>query len=365
MATTYWIGLDVHKRTIVTAVVDGDGKRAGGATLKPSRAELLEWIGRWAETGEVRIALESSGSSAWVTYTLLDAEYDVIAVHPGHVRAIAETKQKSDRLDAGKLAELHRLGALRGVRIPEEGERASRALSRQLRRLVGCRTRAKNTVTSVLTELNHVCRWTDTFGKSGRRWLAGLTLRPEYRRIIDQQLAQIDLLTRQVVSLEEELADGVESLPLYALARTVPGIGPQLGSVITLEFGDIRRFTSANAASSYSGLIPSTFQSGEKRRGGSITREGNPRLRWALVQAALQLVRLDPGAKAKYTRLRNRLKRHKARVAMARHLAAVLWHMAHTGEAYRRTPIPPETPKPKPKRKAAKARLRPAGSLKT
>ena len=349
MKTTYYIGLDVHKRTIVTAIIDRKGKHLGGETLEATRPVLLALISRWGKPEATRIALEASGSSAWVTYALLGAGYDVTAVHPRHVRAIAETKQKSDRLDAGKLAELLRLGALRGVKIPSEQERASRALVRQMRRLVTARTRAKNTVTSVATELGHVCPWTDAFGKSGRRWLAGLDLAPEYRLIVDQELEQIDLLTRQVAALEPQLAVAVQPNPLYALARTVPGVGPQLGAAIALEFGDLRRFRDAKAAASYSGLIPATFQSGESRRGGGITREGNPILRWALVQAAIQLVRLDPGAKERYVRLRNRIKRHKARVAIARHLAVVLWHMARTGEAYRRSADPP--PKPPARRK--------------
>jgi transposase len=349
MTADYFIGLDVHKKTIVAAIVDSKGERLEGATLGVSAAELLEWIEPWSAAGPVRIALEASGSSPWVTYALLGAGYDVTPVHARGVRMIAETKKKSDRLDAGKLAELLRLGALRGVHVPSVEDRASRALARQLRRLVGTRTRAKNTVTGVLTEHGHVCPWTDAFGKSGRRWIAGVNLMAEYRTIVNQELEQIDLVTRQIGELESRLAGAVETNPLYALARTIPGVGPQLGAVIALEFGELQRFDTAKAAASYSGLIPSTFQSGESRRGGGITREGNPKLRWALVQAALQLVRLDAGAKKRYEKLRDRIKRHKARVAMARHLAVVLWHMARTGEAYRtgKTPVKPPPREPK------------------
>jgi transposase len=342
MKTDYYVGLDIHKRTIVAAVVDRRGGLAGATTLKATRADLLEWITAWSKAGEVRIALEASGSSAWVTYALLENDCEVVPVHPRHVRAIAETKQKSDRLDARKLAELLRAGVLRPVNVPSQEERASRALVRQLRRVVSARTRAKNAVTSLLAELGHACPWTDAFGKSGRRWLMSLRLAAEHRLIVEQELAQIDLLRAQATELEGRLEGAVEGNALHALARTAPGVGPQLGAAIALEFGDIRRFKTAKAAASYSGLIPSTYQSGESRRGGRITREGNAVLRWALVQAALQLVRRDAGAKRRYTRLRNRLKKHKARIAMARHLAVVLWHMARTGEAYRREPEPEE-----------------------
>ena len=114
MTADYFIGLDVHKRSIVTSIVDRDGKPLGGATLKSTRAELLEWIEPWTVKGTVRIALESSGSSAWVTYALLGAEYDVTPVHPRHVRAIAETKQKSDRNRSGGGIPSRRNGSHRG-----------------------------------------------------------------------------------------------------------------------------------------------------------------------------------------------------------------------------------------------------------
>ena len=59
-----------------------------------------------------------------------------------------------------------------------------------------------------------------------------------------------------------------------------------------------------------------------------------------LVQAVMQLVRLDAGAKDRYVKLRNRIKRSKARVAMVWHLAVAIWHMAGTGESYRATGKP-------------------------
>lgn len=335
MRPTYYVGFDVHKRSIVIAVKDQKGKLIGMLTIPATREALARWICEWRERAELRVVLEASGSSAWVTYFLLKERIHVTAVHPNHVRAIAETKRKSDRLDAQKLAELHRAGVLHPVHIPSEEHRATRSLLRQVQRLVRSRTRAKNTVTSLLTELGHVSPWSDTFGKKSRRWIDTLPLDPEYVVIVNQQLEQIELLTKQITDLEGCLENAMQASPFYVLLRTIPGVGPRLGAAIALEFGDVRRFATPKAAACYTGLIPSTYQSGEKRRGGGITREGNSVLRWALVQAIMQLVRVDPGAKQRYTRLRNRIKRPRARIAMARQLAVTIWHMGRTGEAYR------------------------------
>lgn len=344
MAQRYFAGLDVHKKTIVIAVIDDNCRPVERVTIKADRAELASWLGRWRRKS-MRIALEASGSSAWVTYFLLDAERDVTPVHPNHVRAIAETKRKSDRLDAMKLAELLKAGVLRPVHVPSFEERATRALVRQVQRLVKTKTRAKNAVTSLLAEHGYAAPVADPFGKRGRIWLASLPLRDEYRLIVDQQLAQIALLTEQLAVLDKRLTAAVAGNPFHELVRTIPGVATRLAPAIVLETGDIRRFKTGKAAACYSGTIPATYQSGEKERGGGITKEGNPILRWALVQAVMQLIRLDPGAKARYTKLRNRLKKHKARIAMARRLMVTLWHMAKTGEAYRREDPPPKKPK--------------------
>ncbi len=340
MTTRYYVGFDVHKKTIVICVLDREGKVIRQETIHSRREALLEWIGQRRDPSRTRVALEASGSSAWVTYVLLAEGFDVVPVHPSHVRAIAETKRKSDRLDARKLAELLRAGVLRSVHIPSEDDRATRSLLRQMRRLVCAKTRAKSTVTSLLCELGQVCPWSDPFGKRGRAWLTRFDLAPEYRVIVEQQLAQIDLLEKQLKDLDKCLENALRASPLYELLQTIPGVGVRLGAAIALEFGDIRRFETPKAAACYTGLIPATFQSGEKRRGGRITKEGNSTLRWALVQAALQLVRLDAGAKQRYVKLRNRIKRSKARVAIARHLAVAIWHMAQTGEAYRASGAP-------------------------
>lgn len=351
MSAGYYVGFDVHKRTIVIAVLNSKGELVQEETIDSTREALVEWMARRRKPSGVKIALEASGSSAWVTYVLLTEGFDVTPVHPNHVRAIAETKRKSDRLDARKLAELLRAGVLRPTNVPTEEERATRSLLRQMRRLVGAKTKAKNVVNSVLCELGHVCPWTDTFGKKGRAWLGELKLAAEYLVVIGQQLQQVDLLEALLSDLDRHLEKALNESPLYVSLQTIPGVGPRLGAAIALEFGDVRRFKTAKAAACYTGLIPATFQSGEKRRGGRITKEGNATLRWALVQAVMQLVRLDAGAKERYVKLRNRIKRSKARVAMARHLAVAIWHMAATGEVYRATGKPPKV---RTKRTAAK-----------
>ena len=49
----------------------------------------------------------------------------------------------------------------------------------------------------------------------------------------------------------------------------------------------------------------------------------------------MHLCRWSGEIKARYTKLRRRIKKPKARVAIARRLAVTIWYMARSGEAFR------------------------------
>jgi transposase len=61
-----------------------------------------------------------------------------------------------------------------------------------------------------------------------------------------------------------------------------------VAATIVAEIGDLRRFGSASKLMSYLGLVPSEHSSGRRVSRGSITKTGNPHVRWKLVQAAWQ-----------------------------------------------------------------------------
>jgi hypothetical protein len=85
------------------------------------------------------------------------------------------------------------------------------------------------------------------------------------------------------MSLEEQHALFGEDLERL---KTVPGVGDIVALTAIAVFSDATRFPSAKHASSYAGLVPQTYQSGETNRQGHLTRTGSPELRTMLVQAA-------------------------------------------------------------------------------
>jgi Transposase IS116/IS110/IS902 family len=90
----------------------------------------------------------------------------------------------------------------------------------------------------------------------------------------------------------------------------------------------------ATAIYRYLGLVPSEESSGDRRRLGHITKQGNSLLRFLLVEAAQVTVRSDPEWRGKFFHLALRRGRKIAKVAMARRLAVRLYWMWRQGWDY-------------------------------
>ena len=101
-----------------------------------------------------------------------------------------------------------------------------------------------------------------------------------------------------------------------------------------LIIGRAERFRCGKQIASYLGLVPLEESSGERRRLGHITKQGNSLLRFLLVEAAQVTVRSDPEWRSKYFHLAMRRGGKIAKVAMARRLAVRMYWMWRKGWDY-------------------------------
>ncbi len=102
---------------------------------------------------------------------------------------------------------------------------------------------------------------------------------------------------------------------------THPGVGPLTALAFELVIGTPERFHCGKQIASYVGLVPSEESSGDRRRLGHISKQGNSLLRFLLVEAAQVTVRSQPQWRSKFFHLALRRGRKIAKVAMARKLA--------------------------------------------
>ena len=99
----YYIGLDVHKRTISYCVKDAAGHVHQEGKIGSTRRELDAWIKTLPQPRT--IAMEATIFTGWIYDHLLPHAEKVKVAHPLMLRAIAAAKKKNDRIDAGKIAD--------------------------------------------------------------------------------------------------------------------------------------------------------------------------------------------------------------------------------------------------------------------
>jgi hypothetical protein len=99
----YYIGLDVHKKTISFCVKDAAGRVHQEGKIVSSRRELDDWIRTLPQPRTM--AMEATIFTGWIYDHLLPHAEKVKVAHPLMLRAIAAAKKKNDRIDAGKIAD--------------------------------------------------------------------------------------------------------------------------------------------------------------------------------------------------------------------------------------------------------------------
>jgi transposase len=115
---------------------------------------------------------------------------------------------------------------------------------------------------------------------------------------------------------------------------THPGVGPVISLATVLTMGDVQRFANSRSWVSYLGLNPSEHSSGQRRRLGAISKQGNPFLRYLLVEGAVSATKGDQSLARMYARLKAKKHHGVAKVAVARKLAVRLYWMARTEKSY-------------------------------
>jgi transposase len=327
------IGLDVHRDFCEVAIrEDGVTRSAGRIGTSP---EQLELFARSLATTD-RVALEATGNAWAIAQLLIPYVGEVVLAHPKKLRAIAEAKVKTDKVDARVLAELLAADCLARVWIGDELTRALRRLVSRRRGLVKRRTQVKNEIQAVLhRNLKPRPPVTDLFGKRGRAWLSEQALPLDERLTIEGSLRQLDFLAGELGAVDRAIAELVVEDEDVRRLMTIPGVDVVTASTLRAVIGDVSRFPSPRHLVGYLGLHPKLSQSGAgPARHGRTSKEGPAAARHVLVEAAWSAARGAGPLRAFALRVAARRGRNVATVAVARKLAVLAWHLLTRGEDY-------------------------------
>jgi transposase len=326
------LGLDIHSKLYVVVAQYDHALPKPARRLEPQ--EFVPWVESLLRAGHtVHVVYEACGFGFGLYGQLLAAGAHCYVIAP---RKLDEqrTGVKTDPRDAATLCQ--RLSRyvegntreLAVIRVPTEEEEQARHTSRQRQQLVQHRQKIEAQGCGLLVShgLPAPANWWKT-----QTWNRLLKFLPDWI------VPHLELYRPILLALRQQINTLTAQLEAAAPAQIPAGLGKLTTTTISREICDWKRFHNRRTISSYTGLCPGEYSSGNKRMPGSVTKRGNPRLRAALVECAWRMVRFQP----QYPPIKKRLsllakgsratgaQRKKAIVAVARQLAVDLWRL-HT-----------------------------------
>lgn len=321
------IGFDLHTRQSQLAVLTEDGEIVE-LRIASTREAFTRALG---QRPRARILLEAGTESEWVAAYLEGLGHEVVVADPNFapMYATLSRKIKTDRRDALALLDACRLGAYRPAHRTSAARRHVRAELSVRDALV--RTRARYIALAKACVRREGLRVAPGASDRFLARLAAVPLPEVLAGELAPLLALLTPLNREIAAADHRIATVVAEDPVMRRLMTAPGVGPVTAAAFVATLDTVTRFRSAAEVMAYVGLVPSEDSSAERRQRGAITKAGNARVRWLLVEAAwgvLRSTREDTaGLRAWGQRLVLRRGKRVAVVALARRLAGILYAM--------------------------------------
>lgn len=323
-----YIGLDVHRDFIYATVVNSKGSKLMEKKFSNTIPDLHSFI---TNIDKAKIAIEACYSWQHIYDYLENNGFDVTLAHPLKTRLIAESRIKTDKIDSEILANLLRVNMIARSYVPPKKTRQERRITRHKASLVKIRTIIKNRIHAILARNGIKHEFSDLFGKSGIEFLRSIPLDEESRFELNQYLVILRVLNYKIDENKDVIENLAQENYYSKLLVSIPGISYYSALLIASEIADIRRFHSAKALSSYAGLVPSTHQTGNTLRHGSITKQGSKWLRWILIQSANKAVNSNKFLNRFYSRIAKKKGHQVAITAVARKLLCYAYVMLKEG----------------------------------
>lgn len=366
-------GVDVHKSFIVAVICISESikpryikKRF--STFHNALLDFRKWL---LDNDCQHVCMESTGKYYIPVYNVLEGHIaNIVVANPKWVSAVKG--QKDDDKDAKWIADLYKLGIVKGSFIPSKNFRVLRELTRYKFKLTSVRSSEKNRYQNALTVGN--CKldmvFTDVFGKSSSN-IANLILSQEpytdedilskvHKRckaseedilnavtgvdLTQFQIARINIIQKHMDYVSESINEinllidsMVESFEsTIDFLCQIPGVKRNSAIIILSEIGnDMEQFKTPRRLSAWAGLTPMNNQSAGKKKSVKISRAG-VYLKPCLIEVAHAAVKdkEHPYYANKFNKISKRRGKKRAYIAIARKILIAIYHMLLTGEVW-------------------------------
>jgi transposase len=311
-ATT--VGVDLAKNVFEIALADERGHIVERQRLSRARFDRF-FVNRPA----CRVVMEACGSAHHHARRLSSQGHEVVLLPAQYARAYVR-RNKTDAADAAALIEAARCPDIRPVPVKSVDQQALQQLHRLRSQWMSARTARINFLRGSLREFG-VC-----VPVGAPRAIQAV------RDTLASPLCPVPALLHS--SLLELLAE-IDSLAQRCKLLQIPGVGPLTATALRASVVDIQRFPTGRHFASWLGLTSREHSSGERRRLGRISKQGDPYLRTLIIHGARAVLLAARSAQRKGSSLdrlrtwalclQERRGHNKAAVALANKLARIVW----------------------------------------
>jgi transposase len=348
-----YIGLDVHQATISVAVMDCSGRIIMECILETKAVTILEFFA--GLRGSLAVTFEEGTCAAWL-YDLLKPQVGKLLVCNPRKNALLKAGNKSDRIDARKLAELLRGNQLKPVYHGETGVRMLRELSRSYLTIVKDLSRVMNRLKALYRSWAIPCAGRDVYYNRHRaEWLEKIR-EPGIRRRAERLYQQLDMLQHLRQQARRELLVESRKHAITAQLRQIPYLGPIRSALVVALIQTPHRFPTKRQLWAYSGLALETrvsaeysYATGQLRRSKKIisirglNKDHNHDLK-GLFKGVATMASVRPGAFQNFylALLAKGMKPTMARLTLARKIAAITLTLWKKGEGFDAEKLKPQ-----------------------
>lgn len=349
--STLTIAVDLAKNVFEIAIAN-----ASGSVIERKRLTRPQFERFWSTREPCRVVMEACGSAHHWARHLIGLGFEVRLLPAAYVKPYRQ-RNKTDRLDCDALLEAARSPRIKPVAVKSQDQQAILALHRVREQWKDTRTQRINGMRGLLREFGVIAP------KGADGFLARLPqilehhrerLPERVRRLVLAFWAEAAELEVRMREVEKELEGIARANPVIQSLLAIPGIGLLTATALYASVGNIHLFKSGRHLASWLGITPKENSSGNQRRMGRISKQGDRYLRTLLIHGARSaltaaqarqrsgksLSRLQQWAVEKAGELRHS---NQAAVGLANKLARVAWavwkHERSFSGDYRPLPI--------------------------
>ncbi len=320
----YHVGVDLHKETSWFYIVNANGKKIDSRNIS-NKPEILK---QYFEKIPKPFILAVEATYNWYYFVDLAEEYaeEVFLANSYELKAFAKRHKKTDKIDARLIANILQKGFLPMVTIADQHTRQVRELLRYRINLINDRSRNIYRLKALLDKLGLDSNGDFTTYKRLKN-IATDKMPAIYASLVRNYIERITDLTKKRLVIEKEVIAVSYKDPDMLNLMSLPGIGPFSAALIKSEIIDISRFATFNRLSAYAGLAPRVSASANKTFHGPLNINRRKYLQWILLENVYHFIKAIPEMQEKYEILKQRKGHNTAKVASAREMLKIIYHV--------------------------------------